>query len=63
MTTENNRKTRLQKLKGSDFEIMDGQPDIYGWDVLDSSGKQLGEVDELIFDYESRKGALPGSRP
>jgi uncharacterized protein (TIGR02271 family) len=52
---ENNRQTRLQKLSGSDFEIVDGQPDIRGWDVKDSSGKQLGEVEELIFDYESRK--------
>ncbi len=55
MATENNRQTRLQKLSGSDFEIADGQPDIRGWDVKDVSGKQLGEVDELIFDYESRK--------
>lgn len=55
MDTENNRQTRLQKLGGSDFEIADGQPDIRGWDVKDASGKQLGEVDELIFDYESRK--------
>ena len=55
METGNNRKTRLQKLSKSDFEMGDGQPDIRGWDVKDSSGKQLGEVDELIFDYESRK--------
>ncbi|MCW3089064.1 MAG: hypothetical protein JWP81_133 [Ferruginibacter sp.] len=55
MEAENKRKTRLQKLSGSDFEIADGQPDIRGWDVKDSSGKQLGEVDELIFDYQSRK--------
>ena len=55
MDSEDNRKTRLQKLKGSDFTIADGEPDIRGWDVLDTSGKQLGEVDELIFDYQSRK--------
>lgn len=55
METGNKRQTRLQKLSGSDFEIVDGQPDIRGWDVRDSAGKQLGEVGELIFDYESRK--------
>ena len=46
---------RLQKLGGSDFEIADGEPDIRGWDVKDSFGKQLGEVEELIFDTQSRK--------
>lgn len=55
MAAENNRNTRLQKLSGSDFEIVDGQSDIRGWDVIDDSGKRLGEVDELIFDYQSRK--------
>jgi len=54
-TSENIRKTRLQKLTGSDFEMLDGEPDIRGWDVKDAAGKQLGEVEELIFDYESRK--------
>lgn len=55
MGAENNRKTRLQKLSGSDFEIVEGQSDIRGWDVKDASGNQLGEVEELIFDYETRK--------
>lgn len=55
MAAENNRQTRLQKLSGSDFEVVDGQPDIRGWDVKDSEGKQIGDVEELIFDYESRK--------
>ncbi len=55
ISTENNRNTRLQKLSGSDFEIVDGEPDIRGWDVKDVSGKQIGEVEELIFDLQSRK--------
>jgi len=54
-STENNRNTRLQKLSGSDFEIVDGEPDIRGWDVKDAAGKQIGEVEELIFDFQSRK--------
>lgn len=55
MDTENKRHTRLQKLSGSDYEIIDGQPDIRGWDVRDAAGKQIGEVEELIFDYQSQK--------
>ena len=55
MNSENQRHTRLQKLSDSDFEIADGQPDIRGWKVKDGSGKQFGEVEELIFDYESCK--------
>src|SRR5918993_2029810 len=55
MDTENRRHTRLQKLSGSDYEIVDGQPDIRGWDVRDAAGKQIGEVEELIFDYQSQK--------
>jgi len=56
MTTDNNsRNRRLQELSGSDYEIADGEPDIRGWDVKDASGRHIGEVDELIFDVESRK--------
>jgi uncharacterized protein (TIGR02271 family) len=54
-TDSNERHTRLQKLSGSDYEIMDGQPDIRGWDVKDDNGRQIGEVEELIFDVQSRK--------
>lgn len=50
-----NTGNRLQELKGSDFEIVDGQPDIRGWDIKDSQGRNIGEVDELIFDVQSRK--------
>jgi len=55
MATEYNRNTRLQKLSNSDYEIVDGEPDIRGWDVKDTSGRQIGEVEELIFDVQSRK--------
>jgi stress response protein YsnF len=54
-TDSNERHTRLQKLGGSDYEIAEGQPDIRGWDVKDDSGRQIGEVEELIFDVQSRK--------
>ncbi len=54
MTTDNTGK-RLQKLKGSDYEIADGEPDIRGWDVKDSNGITIGEIEELIFDTQLRK--------
>lgn len=53
--SQENANRRLKELGGSDFEIAEGQPDIRGWDVKDENGKQIGEVDELIFDEESRK--------
>jgi sporulation protein YlmC with PRC-barrel domain len=46
---------RLQELGRSDFEIVDGQPDIRGWDVKTADGKEIGEVDELILDAQARK--------
>jgi sporulation protein YlmC with PRC-barrel domain len=46
---------RLQELKRSDFEIVDGEPDIRGWDVLTTDGKQLGKVKELIVDAQQKK--------
>lgn len=55
MALETNNNKRLQELGGSDFEIADGQPDIRGWDVKDATGKRIGEVDDLIFDVQSRK--------
>lgn len=56
MATEtNDRNRRLQELSDSDFEIADGQPDIRGWDVKDAGGNRIGEVDDLIFDTQSRK--------
>lgn len=54
MSTENTNR-RLQELSGSDYEIAEGEPDIRGWDVKDANGKKIGEVDELIFDEQSRK--------
>lgn len=52
---ENNTTGHLEELGGSDFEIVDGEPNIKGWDVKDASGKQFGEVDELIFNTQTYK--------
>lgn len=46
---------RLQELKGSDFEIAKGQPDIRGWEVYDTQARKLGRIKELIFDSRDRK--------
>ncbi|TDE15578.1 PRC-barrel domain-containing protein [Dyadobacter psychrotolerans] len=50
-----NENERLEELGGSDFEIVDGHPDIRGWQVQDINGNYVGEADELIFDKTSRK--------
>ncbi|MFA6083096.1 PRC-barrel domain-containing protein [Mucilaginibacter sp.] len=55
-TDENiNNYSRLEELSESNFEIVDGQPNIQGWDIESSKGVKIGEVDDLLFDPESRK--------
>ena len=49
------KKRRLQELRGSDFEMAKGQPDIRGWEVRDNSGRKIGKVQELIFDSRAQK--------
>lgn len=46
---------RLRKLSGSHYDIVDGEPDIRGWDVRDTAGKKIGEVDDLLFEEETRR--------
>ncbi|WP_461488172.1 DUF2382 domain-containing protein [Pontibacter sp. HJ8] len=50
-----NEINRLQELGGSDFKIAEGEPNIKGWTVKDTQGRTIGEVDELLFDPQSRK--------
>lgn len=52
---DNMKHRRLQELDRSDFEIVEGEPDIRGWDVKNSNGKKIGEVEELILDAQKRK--------
>lgn len=47
--------TRLRELRGSDYTIAKGQPDIRGWDVRDGSGRKFGAVHDLIFDIRANK--------
>ena len=46
---------RLQELDRSDFGIVEGEPDIRGWDVRNTSGQKIGEVEELIIDAQQKK--------
>jgi PRC-barrel domain len=46
---------KLQELDRSDFQIIEGDPDIRGWDVKDATGQKIGEVEELIVDAAEKK--------
>jgi sporulation protein YlmC with PRC-barrel domain len=46
---------RLQELRGSDFEITEGQPDIRDWEIIDPQGRKLGRVSDLILDSRARR--------
>ena len=46
---------RLQELDRSDFQIVDGEPDVRGWDVKDNDRRKIGEVEELILDAKEKK--------
>jgi sporulation protein YlmC with PRC-barrel domain len=52
---DNMKHRRLQELDRSDFAIVDGEPDIRGWDVKNGDGKKIGEVEELILDAQKKK--------
>lgn len=45
----------LQKLKDSDYQVVDGQPDIDGWRILNSEQEEIGSVHDLLFDPATRK--------
>jgi sporulation protein YlmC with PRC-barrel domain len=55
MASDNMKHRRLQELGESDFEIVDGQPDIRGWDVKNERDQKIGEVEELILDAQNRR--------
>lgn len=55
METQEKLTTPLEELKGSGYEISNGQPDITGWDIKTRSGKKAGVVQDLLFDPDLRK--------
>jgi sporulation protein YlmC with PRC-barrel domain len=52
---EQYRYDHLEELSRSDYQVVDGQPDISGWDVKTEHGHKIGEIKELLFDPQSRK--------
>jgi sporulation protein YlmC with PRC-barrel domain len=52
---DNMKHRRLQELDRSDFEIVNEEPDIRGWDVKTAQGEKIGEVEELIIDAQEKK--------
>lgn len=38
-----------------DFEVAEGDPDVRGWKVMGSDGRQVGEVDNLLVDTGAMK--------
>lgn len=51
----NSTALRLQELSKSEFEISEEQPDINNWKIVDVNGDEIGEVNDLIFDMETKK--------
>lgn len=47
-----NTKYHLEELKGSNFKIIDEEPNILGWDIRDSEGLKVGNVRDMLFDSE-----------
>lgn len=45
----------LKELHGSGFEVAHDEPDIRGWKVLNMENIEIGKVDDLLFDIDSRK--------
>jgi sporulation protein YlmC with PRC-barrel domain len=52
MELEENGYHHLEELSKSDFEIVDGEPDITGWKVINESSIYVGIVTELLFDNQ-----------
>lgn len=53
---ENNSSfSRLRELRGSGYEIVDGEPDIIGWSIRDNTDHKLGVVQDLLFEPEIQK--------
>lgn len=51
----NNSFSRLHELRGSGYEIVDGEPDIIGWSIRDTADRKLGVVHDLLFEPDQQK--------
>jgi len=48
-----NESNYLKELSKSDFQIVNDEPDIMGWEVKSESGVYLGKVVELLFETQT----------
>lgn len=55
MEPKENNYSHLIELSGSDYVIVDEQPDIRGWLVKNEVGHTIGEVDDLLFNPELQR--------
>ncbi len=49
------RARELKRLSDLKFRVADGEPDIVGWTVFASTGRELGKVRDLLVDVEARE--------
>jgi hypothetical protein len=38
-----------------DYDVAEGEPDVRGWDVITLSGRELGEVEDVLVDPDRRE--------
>ena len=55
MAIEDKNYNHLIELGGSDYEIVDGEPDVRGWKVKNEAGQLIGQVTDLLFDPQSQQ--------
>jgi hypothetical protein len=53
MSAENILNANLKELHSSGYEVSDGEPDIRGWKVRTNDNRDVGKIDELLFDVSS----------
>lgn len=49
------RINHLQELNHSDYKIAEDQPNIDNWKIVDTTGKRVGKVKDMLFDKEALK--------
>lgn len=52
---DHNIKGELVRLSDTDLVVLNPEDDIRGFDVLDETGGEIGEVEDLIVDTEEKK--------
>ncbi|RZM30167.1 MAG: PRC-barrel domain containing protein [Pedobacter sp.] len=45
--------THLSPLAHSDYQIIEGEPNIFGWNVKSENGASIGKIVDLLFDTQS----------